>query len=102
MEKQGIPIGADAIHPMTVERVPILVANYVLAEYGTGAVMGVPGHDDRDFDFATQMGLPIAFVIEPSDGSQAPTDQAYLVDDEEGRLVRSGEFSGLPAPEGPP
>ncbi len=100
MEKQGIPIGADAIHPLTGERVPILVANYVLAEYGTGAVMGVPGHDDRDFDFATQMGLPIAFVIEPSDGSQAPTDQAYLVDDEEGRLVRSGEFSGLPAPEG--
>jgi leucyl-tRNA synthetase len=100
MEKQGIPIGADAIHPLTGERVPILVANYVLAEYGTGAVMGVPAHDDRDFDFATQMGLPIAFVVEPSNGSQAPTDQAYLVDDEEGRLVNSGPFSGLPAPEG--
>jgi len=100
MEKQGIPIGADAIHPLTGERVPILVANYVLAEYGTGAVMGVPAHDDRDFDFATQMGLPIEFVIEPSDGSQAPRDQAYLVDDEEGRLVESGEFSGLPAPDG--
>ncbi len=100
MEKQGIPIGADAIHPLTGERVPILVANYVLAEYGTGAVMGVPAHDDRDFDFATQMGLPIPFVVEPSDGSKAPTDQAYLVDDEEGRLARSGPFSGLSAPEG--
>ena len=100
MEKQGIPIGADAIHPLTGERVPILVANYVLAEYGTGAVMGVPAHDDRDFDFATQMGLPIAFVVEPSDGSQAPADRAYLVDDEEGRLVNSGPFSGLSAPDG--
>ena len=100
MEKQGIPIGADAIHPLTGERVPILVANYVLAEYGTGAVMGVPAHDARDFDFATQMGLPIVFVIEPSNGSQAPKDQAYLVDDEEGRLVDSGPFSRLPAPDG--
>ncbi|HEY1728756.1 MAG TPA: leucine--tRNA ligase [Candidatus Baltobacteraceae bacterium] len=100
MEKQGIPIGADAIHPLTGERVPILVANYVLAEYGTGAVMGVPAHDDRDFAFATQMGLPITFVVEPSDGSQAPADQAYLVDDEEGRLVNSGPFSGLSAPDG--
>jgi leucyl-tRNA synthetase len=100
MEKQGIPIGADAIHPLTGARVPILVANYVLAEYGTGAVMGVPAHDARDFDFATQMGLPIEYVIEPADGSQAPRDQAYLVDDDEGRLVNSGEFSGLPAPEG--
>lgn len=100
MAKEGIPIGADAIHPLTGERVPILVANYVLAEYGTGAVMGVPAHDERDYDFATQMGLPIVYVIEPSDGSQAPRDRAYLVDDEEGRLVDSAEFSGLPAPEG--
>jgi leucyl-tRNA synthetase len=100
MEKQGIPVGADAIHPLTGARVPILVANYVLAEYGTGAVMGVPAHDDRDFEFATQMGLPIEYVIEPADGSTAPRDRAYLVDDEKARLVNSGEFSGLPAPEG--
>jgi leucyl-tRNA synthetase len=100
MEKQGIPIGADAIHPLTGARVPILVANYVLAEYGTGAVMGVPAHDDRDFDFATQMGLPIEYVVEPAKGPPAPRDRAYLVDDNEGRLVNSGEFSGLPAPEG--
>ncbi|MBV8074133.1 MAG: leucine--tRNA ligase, partial [Candidatus Eremiobacteraeota bacterium] len=100
MEKQGLAIGADAIHPLTGARVPILVANYVLAEYGTGAVMGVPAHDQRDFEFATQMGLGIEWVIEPTDGTQAPRDVAYLVDDEEGRLVNSAEFSGLPAPEG--
>jgi leucyl-tRNA synthetase len=100
MEKQGIPVGADAIHPLTGERVPILVANYVLAEYGTGAVMGVPAHDQRDFEFATQRGLPIVWVIEPTDGSQAPRDRAYLVDDEEGRMVNSAEFGGLSAPEG--
>ncbi|MGH7660427.1 MAG: leucine--tRNA ligase [Vulcanimicrobiaceae bacterium] len=100
MAKEGILIGADAIHPLTGERVPILVANYVLAEYGTGAVMGVPAHDQRDFEFATKMGLPIVWVIEPADGSAAPHDRAYLVDDDEGRLVNSGEFSSLPAPEG--
>ena len=100
MAKEGIPIGADAIHPLTGERVPILVANYVLAEYGTGAVMGVPAHDQRDFEFATQMGLPIVWVIEPADGREAPRDVAYLVDDDEGRLVNSAEFSGLPAPQG--
>jgi leucyl-tRNA synthetase len=100
MAKEGIPVGADAIHPLTGERVPILVANYVLAEYGTGAVMGVPAHDERDFDFATQMGLPIEFVIEPVDGSPTPHDRAYLIDDERARMVNSGEFSGLPSPEG--
>ena len=100
MAKEGIPIGADAIHPLTGERIPILVANYVLAEYGTGAVMGVPAHDQRDFEFATQMGLPIVWVIEPSDGTQLSRDQAYVVDDETARMVNSAEFSGLSSPEG--
>ncbi|MBV8150678.1 MAG: leucine--tRNA ligase, partial [Candidatus Eremiobacteraeota bacterium] len=100
MEKQGLPIGADAIHPLTGEKIPILVANYVLAEYGTGAVMGVPAHDQRDFEFAQQMGLPIRWVIEPADGSALPHDAAYLVDDASARMANSGEFSGLPSPQG--
>ena len=59
MEKQGIFTGAYAIHPLSGERVPIWLTNYVLAEYGSGAVMGVPAHDERDFDFATKHGLPV-------------------------------------------
>ena len=100
MEKEGIPIGADATHPLTGERIPILVANYVLAEYGTGAVMGVPAHDQRDFEFATKMGLPIAWVIEPADGTPAEHDHAYLIDDERARMANSAEFSGLSSPDG--
>ena len=65
MEKSGVPTGAFAIHPLSGERVPIWVTNYVLAEYGTGAVMGVPAHDERDFDFARKHGLPIVEVIVP-------------------------------------
>ncbi len=59
MEKQGVFTGAYAIHPLSRERVPIWLTNYVLAEYGSGAVMGVPAHDERDFDFAKQHALPI-------------------------------------------
>ena len=63
MEKQGVFTGAYAINPLSHERVPIWVTNYVLAEYGTGAVMGVPAHDERDFEFARKHGLPVAQVI---------------------------------------
>ena len=68
MEKQGLFTGAYAINPLSGERVPIWVTNYVLAEYGTGAVMGVPAHDERDFDFARKHGLPVAQVIAPKGG----------------------------------
>src|SRR5580698_7534694 len=69
MEKTGVPTGAYAINPLSGTRVPIWVTNYVLAEYGTGAVMGVPAHDDRDFDFAKKHELPIAQVVVPGEGT---------------------------------
>ncbi len=93
MEKSGVPTGAYARNPLSNERIPIWVTNYILAEYGTGAVMGVPGHDERDFEFARQEGLPIARVIEdPRTPSELPMKAAYLDD---GRLIASGDFSGM-------
>jgi leucyl-tRNA synthetase len=93
MEKTGVPTGAYAINPLSRERVPIWVTNYVLAEYGTGAVMGVPAHDERDFEFARKHGLPIAQVITTPDGSlHAPLAQAYV---EDGKMIASGEYIGM-------
>jgi leucyl-tRNA synthetase len=93
MEKTGVPTGAYAINPLSRERIPIWVTNYVLAEYGTGAVMGVPAHDERDFEFARKHGLPIAQVITTPDGSlQAPLSEAYV---EDGKLIASGEYIGM-------
>jgi leucyl-tRNA synthetase len=93
MEKQGVFTGAYAINPLSHERVPIWVTNYVLAEYGAGAVMGVPGHDQRDFEFARKHGLPVAQVVAPPGSDlQAPLTQAYL---EDGRLIASGDFTGM-------
>jgi leucyl-tRNA synthetase len=93
MEKNGVPTGAFAINPLSGERVPIWVTNYVLAEYGTGAVMGVPAHDERDFDFAVKHALPIVEVVRPVDGAPAGALAQAFVDD--GVLVASGEFSGM-------
>ena len=93
MEKEGVPTGAFAINPLSGERVPIFVANYVLAEYGTGAVQGVPAHDDRDFEFAKKYGLPIAQVIASSDiGIEAPLTEPFTG---EGRLIASGDYTGM-------
>ena len=93
MEKQGIFTGAYALNPLSHERIPIWVTNYVLAEYGTGAVMGVPAHDERDFDFARKHGLPVAQVIAaPGTAPDAPLQQAYV---EDGRLIASGDFTGM-------
>ena len=69
VEKEGFDTGRTAINPFTQQPVPIWVANFVLVEYGTGAVMGVPGHDQRDFEFAQKYGLPITVVVQP-DGEQ--------------------------------
>jgi len=93
MEKQGLFTGAYAIHPLSHERVPIWVTNYVLAEYGSGAVMGVPAHDERDFDFAKKHGLAIAQVIAPHGSSADAPLEAAFVDD--GRLMNSGDFTGM-------
>ncbi|MDQ6827157.1 MAG: leucine--tRNA ligase [Candidatus Eremiobacteraeota bacterium] len=93
MEKQGVFTGVFAINPLSHERVPIWVTNYVLAEYGTGAVMGVPAHDERDFEFARAHGLPVAQVVVPAGAQvQVPLHAAYL---EDGRLVASDDFSGM-------
>ncbi len=93
MDKKGMPLGISAIHPISGEAVPLWVANFVLMSYGTGAIMAVPGHDQRDWDFAKSHGLPIAQVIAPEDGSEIDIDAApYL---EYGRVVNSGEYNGL-------
>ncbi len=93
MEKAGVFTGAHAINPLSHERIPIWVTNYVLAEYGTGAVMGVPAHDERDFDFARKHGIPVAQVIVPPGGdTSVPLHGAFV---EDGRLIASGDFTGM-------
>src|SRR5581483_7627325 len=93
MEKEGVFTGAFAINPLSHERVPVWVTNYVLAEYGTGAVMGVPAHDQRDFEFARKNALPIARVVAaPGADVSAPLSESFLDD---GRLIASGDFSGM-------
>ncbi len=93
MEKQGVFTGAYAINPLSHERVPIWVTNYVLAEYGSGAVMGVPAHDQRDFEFARAHALPVAqVVVPPGSDTQSPLEHAFL---EDGRLIASGDFTGM-------
>jgi len=93
MDKQGVFTGRNAVHPLTGARVPIWVTNYVLYGYGSGAVMGVPAHDQRDLEFAAKYGLQVTTVIVPSAGDPAPTAGTAFVDD--GVLVESGEFCGL-------
>ena len=93
MEKKGMPLGISAIHPMTGDEIPLWVANFVLMSYGTGAVMAVPGHDSRDWEFAKKHGLPITQVIAPADGSDINIDDAVYV--EPGVLVNSGEYDGM-------
>ena len=93
MEKKGMATGLFAIHPLTGEKLPIWVANFVLMHYGTGAVMAVPAHDQRDFEFAQKYGLQIKQVIEPiADEEIDLTKQAFV---EHGKLVNSAEFDGL-------
>jgi leucyl-tRNA synthetase len=93
MEKKGVATGLTAIHPITGEEVPVWAANFVLMDYGSGAVMSVPGHDQRDYEFAKAYGLEIKQVITAADGSEVTLDEeAYT---EKGTLVNSGEFSDL-------
>jgi len=93
LEKEGMPIGAFAINPMTGEKVPIWITNYVIMDYGTGAVMGVPAHDGRDFDFATKYGLPIKPVI--SYDEYVPGEPMPHVVEEDGLMINSGQFDGM-------
>ncbi len=93
MEKKGMALGINVIHPLTGEEVPLWVANFVLMSYGTGAVMAVPGHDERDWEFAKKHGLPIKQVIAPADGSEIDIDEAVYID--KGVTVNSGDYDGL-------
>ncbi|MDR3772090.1 MAG: leucine--tRNA ligase [Terracidiphilus sp.] len=93
IEKHGVPTGRFAINPYNGARVPIWVANYILADYGTGAIMSVPGHDERDFEFASKYGLPIVEVIRPVHKIEAAQPLPFL--SEEGVLVNSGDYNGL-------
>ena len=94
LEKQGVPTGLEAIHPLSGERIPVWVANFVLMEYGTGAVMSVPAHDQRDFEFARAYGLPIKQVIAPASPEQTiDLNQEAFTD--KGILCDSGAFSGM-------
>ncbi len=98
-EKEGVFTGAHAINPFTKEPIPIWVANFVLYEYGTGAIMAVPAHDQRDFEFATKYRIPIRLVIQNPDRTLAePLPAAY--EEQDGTLVNSAQFSGLAVAEG--
>ncbi len=92
IEKHGVPTGRFAINPYNNQRVPIWVANYILADYGTGAIMSVPGHDERDYEFATKYELPIVEVIKPADPN---VEEKLPFLSEDGVLVNSGEYNGL-------
>lgn len=92
MEKKGIATGFYAVHPLTGKQVPIWIANFVLMGYGSGAVMAVPGHDQRDYEFATAYGLNIEQVITNEDNTADISESAYT---EKGTLVNSAEFDGL-------
>ncbi len=93
-EKEGVFIGAHCINPLSKRRMPIYTANFALMEYGTGAVMAVPAHDQRDFDFARKYGLDIVVVVKPVDGQLDPATmtEAYV---DEGVMVNSGPFDGM-------
>jgi leucyl-tRNA synthetase len=95
-EKTGVFIGAHAVNPMTNERIPIWIADYVLPGYGTGAIMAVPAHDERDFAFAQRYQLPIRYVVAPASG-ELPSGEAFVAHSADEVLVDSGEFTGMRA-----
>lgn len=95
-EKTGVFTGSYAINPLTHQRVPIWISDYVVLTYGTGAVMGVPAHDQRDFEFAEKFGLPIRVVIAPPGWRGEPFSAAYV---DEGTMVNSEQFDGMPSSE---
>ncbi len=100
LEKEGVFTGSHCINPVTGERMPIFVANFVLMEYGTGAVMAVPAHDQRDFEFAKKYNLPIKVVVKPKDSDKVPQPEELTeAFEDDGILVNSGEFNGLTSEE---
>jgi leucyl-tRNA synthetase len=98
-EKDGVSTGRFAVNPVNGEAIPIWVADYVLMGYGTGAIMAVPAHDERDHAFAQRYGIEIRPVVRPADGGEPENGGAFSAHTENEVLVNSGEFSGLPSPE---
>jgi leucyl-tRNA synthetase len=96
--KEGVPLGVHVVNPVNGERVPAYVAPYVLMEYGTGAVMGVPAHDHRDFGFARQHGLPVRVVVQPEDAEPVDPDTMTDALPHDGVMVNSGPFDGERSP----
>ena len=99
--KEGRFTGKTATNPFTNEQIPIWLGNFVLMQYGTGAIMAVPGHDQRDFEFARQYGLPIRIVVRPSNTDAPKPDdltEAFSVKDDSARAINSGTIDGLPTP----
>ena len=94
MEKRGVPLGIEVINPVSGERIPVFVANFVLITYGTGAVMAVPGHDQRDWEFASKYGLAIKQVVQSTDNPVDLSERAFT-DKENTVTINSGEFNGL-------
>ena len=103
-EKTGVPLGAHAINPINGERIPIWIADYVLLGYGTGAIMAVPAHDERDFEFARQFGLPVRQVVAPTGDDRrttvADTDRPTSATPADEVLVNSGDYTNMLAVEG--
>ncbi len=95
-EKTGVSTGLNVVNPVNDEKIPIYVSDYVLMEYGTGAIMAVPAHDERDFEFAKKFGLKIRRVVVPDDG-EPPEDEAYVEHTTDEHLVSSGRFDGRSA-----
>ncbi len=96
-EKEGVPTGFYAINPINGDEVPVWIADYILIEYGTGAIMGVPAHDHRDFEFAKKYDIPIRQVIKPIEGEDPLPDAPF---EEKGIMINSGPYSGLLSEEG--
>ncbi len=98
-EKEGLPLGAVAVNPFNGEKLPIWIGNFVLMTYGTGAIMAVPAHDQRDFEFCRKYGIPVRPVIRPVDGELADGETMAEAYSDYGIVENSGEFSGLPSNE---
>jgi leucyl-tRNA synthetase len=96
--KEGVALGVHVVNPVNGEKVPAFVAPYVLMEYGTGAVMAVPAHDQRDFEFARQHGLPVRVVVQPAGGAIVDPDSLTEALPDDGVMVNSGPFDGEPSP----
>jgi len=101
-EKEGIFTGFSAVNPVTGEEFPILIANYILMDYGTGAIMGVPAHDQRDFEFARKYGISVKPVINPAEGEPLDGNSMEKAFEDDGITCNSGQFDGLPTSEAIP